>query len=339
MMTGILAPFKKKTFCDKLLSFFSYCIIISQGVMVISMIVTESITPVVVGWIILTIATAMCRYFLCQRASGFSIIAQRLSSFKVKKDRHFKIQLTILICSNIFYILLKIAVAMSACIRSSANCIYKSCFFGSEFEDPEINMAIGVLFEVLYVILFSMPANTFVIFFIAICHDIRLIFKAYQEGISSKVPNYQYLLVEYSNFRKIILKIDHEISCLVFLSTFSNMFFLYFTINGSSETVGMLFEEKIALCVSVVFSISMLFLMCRWSEKVSSSAASIAEQAHCLPENAENSPVAHIRYLYLVNQDVHFTVWGLFPLRKSFVFASIGTVITYTVLTKDVFKS
>ncbi|GBN49967.1 hypothetical protein AVEN_98913-1 [Araneus ventricosus] len=81
----------------------------------------------------------------------------------------------------------------------------------------------------------------------------------------------------------------------------------------------------------------MFILMCLWADRLSSSVASVAHAAQALDGNLD-SPVMHIRHILAVNQKVHLTVWGLFPLKKSFVLVSIGTVTTYSVLIKGIFN-
>ncbi|GBM43410.1 hypothetical protein AVEN_18586-1 [Araneus ventricosus] len=151
-------------------------------------------------------------------------------------------------------------------------------------------------------------------------------------------PNYLHLMKIYNSLRNIVSDVDGHLNCIVLWAALSNVFCLYFGISAFSEP-DMFIEEKICTSAMILFNTLMFFLMCFWADKVSCSAAAVAREAHCLPENGRNSPVTHVRYLFAVNQDVHLSVWGFLPLRKSFIFASAGTMITYSVLIKNIKES
>ncbi|GBO27126.1 hypothetical protein AVEN_200585-1 [Araneus ventricosus] len=93
--------------------------------------------------------------------------------------------------------------------------------------------------------------------------------------------------------------------------------------------------DLICIYSGIIFGAFLFVLMCVWADRLSSSVASVAHTAHALDGNLD-TPVMHIRYILALNQEVHLTVWGLFPLKKSFVLASVGTVITYSVLMKGI---
>ncbi|GBM99415.1 hypothetical protein AVEN_78633-1 [Araneus ventricosus] len=115
------------------------------------------------------------------------------------------------------------------------------------------------------------------------------------------------------------------------------MFCLYFTIAGIVESKYYSLGEVICLYSALIFGAFLFVLMCLWADRLSCSAASVAHAAHALDESFD-STVMHIRYIITVNQEVHMTVWNFFPMKKSFVLASIGSVITYSVLIKDILK-
>ncbi|GIY83818.1 uncharacterized protein CDAR_576771 [Caerostris darwini] len=146
-------------------------------------------------------------------------------------------------------------------------------------------------------------------------------------------PDYKFLLAQYSYLRKLVTSVDRQLNCLVFWAALANLFSFYFALDMILESPRDLFNGQIiSQVIFVLYDTMMFFLMCLWADKMSMSATAVASEAHWLEENSRMTPVLQIRYLFAVNQDVNFTVWGFLPLRKGFILRSIGTIITYSVL-------
>ncbi|GBM80462.1 hypothetical protein AVEN_57300-1 [Araneus ventricosus] len=151
--------------------------------------------------------------------------------------------------------------------------------------------------------------------------------------ISTPKPDYQYLINNFTHLRNFVFKVDSQISCLVFWAALVNAFSLYFAITGLLASSDI--WQIICFSTVVIYGTFMFFIMCLRADRMSCSAASVARKAHLL-QGTPCSSGMHIRCLITLNQEVHFTVWGFFPLRKSFALATIGAVITYSVVIKDI---
>ncbi|GBM59502.1 hypothetical protein AVEN_70477-1 [Araneus ventricosus] len=154
---------------------------------------------------------------------------------------------------------------------------------------------------------------------------------------SRLVSDYRSLTKKYNSLRNLVIEIDSQISCLVFWAALTNIFSLYFTIAVILEAEEVFIGLSICMYTLIIFCTFMFFLMCIWADRVSSAAASVAREAHLLEGDLISSAM-HVRYILAVNQEVHMTVWDVLPLRKSLVLVSIGTMITYSVLIKDIIK-
>lgn len=150
-------------------------------------------------------------------------------------------------------------------------------------------------------------------------------------------PDYQYLINKFLHLKNFVSKVDSQISCFVFWAALVNVFSLYFAIIGLIGKKDASVWEIISISAIVIYGTFMFFFMCLWADRISCSTASIARKAHFLQGNSCPTGL-HIRFLLALSQDVHFTVWGFFPLKRSFVLASVGAAITYSVLIKDITK-
>ncbi|KAF8792050.1 hypothetical protein HNY73_003699 [Argiope bruennichi] len=338
-ITGFSTQNEKRTIAEKLLILISYIIIITQSTMIFSIITTSRITTMVVGWIVKDTSTVCLRYFLCLRAPRLGEVARRLSAINTMKDRRFNLQFNILVWSSIIYFLLHVTSMCVACYRSEI-CEHKSFFFGVQVQDPNTALLINELLSFTFILFSTTPVNTFTVYFMTVCHDIVSLFEAYKKHLTlQSTHDYQTLLQKHFSLRKLVLEIDSHISCIVFWASLNNAFSIYLAVYGVAEKADSSIELKILILIELPYNTFMLFFMCLWADRVSTSAASVAEEVHSLEENSRGSPEMHIRYLYLANRDVHLTVWGLFPLKKSFLFSALGNMITYTMLSKDIFKS
>ncbi|GBM99413.1 hypothetical protein AVEN_78632-1 [Araneus ventricosus] len=221
-------------------------------------------------------------------------------------------------------------------MRSFRNTSSELCSNFSICFNPNIAFISYIALSIIYILFFSMPVNIFMVFFISVCHDLKQLFDEYKTCMISQThPDYHWLIKRYNFLRNVVIEIDSQINCLVFWAALANMFCLYFTITGIMGSEDISIWELIVLYSALIFGAFMFVLMCLWADRLSSSAASVAHAAQALDGNLD-SPVMHIRYILTVNKKVRMTVWSLFPLTKSSVLASIGTVITYSVLIKGI---
>ncbi|GBM41611.1 hypothetical protein AVEN_196220-1 [Araneus ventricosus] len=339
MVTGLFRNNCERTFYQRLWFLLCHVNTVFHGITVIMMsFSTTKLTPVEIGSFIMNMLTVIHRYFLCRYSSQLGLVAQRLSSYTMKEDKGFVKQTYLLLCSCIGYSVISLVSSIFVLINSFKNSGNQNRFEELLGADPNFVAVSLIMVSINYMVCFAMPVNTFIIYYVSVCHDIELLFQEYTTRmLSQSVPDYQCLTKRYNHLRNLVLEVDKHINCIVFWAALSNLFSLYFTIAGMMASTSMLKGESVCIITAVVYNTFMFFLMCLWADRVSCSASSVAHAAHFLRGNSISS-VMHIRYILAVSQDVHMSVWGLFPLRKSFVFASIGTMITYSVLIKDIIK-
>ncbi|GBM43416.1 hypothetical protein AVEN_18591-1 [Araneus ventricosus] len=209
--------------------------------------------------------------------------------------------------------------------------------FGYSVNDPVLKKTLMIILSSFYIGFFAMPANAFMTFYISVCHDVEEIFHSYKKTMTTQsMPDYGRLTNTYLSLRKFVVEIDNRLNCMVFWAILANVFILYFGVTIITGEGAISVPQRISTFFALVYNAFIFFYACIWANRVSSSAASISEEACHLEENPKKSPVMHNRYLLVVNQGVYMTVWGVLPLKKSFVLASIGTMITYSVLIKDI---
>ncbi|KAF8770795.1 hypothetical protein HNY73_018284 [Argiope bruennichi] len=336
LISGFFGNGEKTTICEKLYLVLSHVITIFYIIcLLLAMFYTDDKSSVVIGSHIMSAFTITHRCFLCHYASHLSLVAKWLSKLNVKEEKYFNKQTYLLLRLSVSFLLICLAAAITMNFYSAQSIMhdkellkYKSTFVVS-----------SILVTIYYILFFGMPVNTFVVYFVTVSRDIASLFQKFKiRMISTPNPDYEHLINEFTHLRNFVLKVDSQTSCLVFWTALANVFNLYFAINGLLGSDNEIFWPNI-ICLSlvIIYSTFMFFIMCLWADRMSCSAAAISRKVHLLQGNSCSSG-AHIRCLIALSQDVHFTVWGFFPLRKNFVLASVGAMITYSVMFKDIVK-
>ncbi|KAF8788764.1 hypothetical protein HNY73_006770 [Argiope bruennichi] len=336
---GFFDGHSKRSFCKRSFLLLNDIINVFLSVPIIMQMFGSKNSAIGVGSSISFLLNVMHRFFLCRHAARFGSVAQRLSKLAVKRDIRFNKHIYLLLFSCVIFGLIFMASATSVVIHTS-NKIEEQKRFSMDFNmgSPKVFLVVFIPLSVCFLLLFVIPVNTFMIYFVSVCHDIQQLFLAHKAKMNSRSePDYRYLTKNYNYLRNLVIEIDSQTSCVVFWAALANVFNLYFGIAVILDSEESFIGEKIYLYTLIIFSTFMFFLMCLWADGVSSSAASVAREAQMLDGDLASSAM-HFRYILAVSQEVHMTVWNLLPLRKSFVLASIGTMITYSVLIKDIVK-
>ncbi|KAF8792048.1 hypothetical protein HNY73_003697 [Argiope bruennichi] len=194
------------------------------------------------------------------------------------KDRRFNLQFNILVWSSIIYFLLHVTSMFVACYRSVEICEHKSFFFGVQVQDPNAALLINEFLSFTFILFSTTPVNTFTVYFMTVCQDIVSLFETYKKHLTSQsAPDYQTLLQKHFSLRKLVSEIDSHISCIVFWAALNNAFSIYLAVYGVAENAGSSIELKILILIALPYKRSSLF-MCHVGDRVSTSAASVAEE-------------------------------------------------------------
>ncbi|GBN52942.1 hypothetical protein AVEN_135032-1 [Araneus ventricosus] len=330
---------RKRALHKQLCLILSHSITVSLGIWVIATILLkETLNPKLIGTFIVCMLTAIHRFTLCCYSSRLGLVAKRLSKLTIKEDKPFNRQIYLLLCSCIVYSAINIVAPAVRFSRSHREIEYQRQQIHLYSEYPRFFSAFNHFINIYQFFFFSLPVKIFTIYFVSVCHDITSLFEAYKACMTSQsTRDYRSLISNYNYLRDLVNEIDSDISCIVFWAAISNVFNVYFGILGILAVKDVPIEDKARIYSFAVFDTFLFFLMCLWSDRVSSSAASVAREAYLLKGDADTSAL-RTQYILTANQDVHMTFGGLFPLRKSFVLASFGTIITYSVLIKDKFS-
>ncbi|GBN52941.1 hypothetical protein AVEN_135031-1 [Araneus ventricosus] len=298
----------------------------------------ETLNPNLIGTFMVCMLTSIHRFILSCYSSRLGLVAKRLSKLTVKEDKPFNRQIYLLLCSCIVYCAINIVASTVRFLSSHRDIEYQRQQIHLYSEYPRFFAAFFLFFNIYQLVFFSLPVKIFTIYFVSVCHDIISLFEAHKARLTSlSVRDYRCLINCYNYLRDLVNEIDSEISCIVFWAALANIFSVYFGILGILAVKSVAIEDKSRIYSFAVFDTFVFFLMCLWADRVSSSAASVAREAYLLKGDADTSAL-RTQYILTANQDVHMTFGGLFPLRKSFVLASFGTIITYSVLIKEKFS-
>lgn len=339
MVTGLFGRKYERTCSGKFLFLMPHLVTAFEVILFISVnyLARNFDAPLLVGSFIILLLLLTNRIFLCCHTTHLTTVAQRLSKGTINEDRKFRWQINLLVfCSVLYQLTLFISSAM-VYLQTNRDQNFRSIFLNICFEDVNTYLIINILLSCNFLIFISMPVGTFILFYVAVCHDIVLHFQAYKDRMNSSTsPNYTSLIKNFNDLRNLVVDIDNQINSLAFFAIFTNVFGLYFAIAGITASHHMFATENIFLHISGICGIILTSAMCVWADRVSSIAASVATEAHSLVPDMFS--ILHIRYILAVNQNVHMTVCSLFTLRKSFLLASIGSMITYSILLRDFLK-
>ncbi|GFR00037.1 uncharacterized protein TNCT_637671 [Trichonephila clavata] len=150
---------------------------------------------------------------------------------------------------------------------------------------------------------------------------------------SLPLSHLDHVLQAYKILRNLVEEVDKELSFLMFTSTLFNAYTMYFGV------VSLLRSNERTINAQHTF-IGFLFLVCYVSFIAMSWMGSLVYEANakaleklkdftCSKTNLTQSQT---RILFIDASHVTLTIWNIVPIRRSFLFGTFGTILTYCLL-------
>lgn len=192
-------------------------------------------------------------------------------------------------------------------------------------------------------ILMDLPLNTFAIFYVNINNQLRYELKKFSKEITLKqFSNHRSVLCRFYSIRDTMNFIDKELSFFVFCEILHSSTMLFFTVSGilrwTAFSSCFTCHDRLAflsqLCNTVLISFMLTTSACMVSETYSEigyqikaltlvSDMNLREQQECL----------------CIDKGACLTVWKIIPITRGFIFSTIGTILTYTMLFDNLFSN
>lgn len=219
-----------------------------------------------------------------------------------------------------------------------------SKLFGIEEENIFYNLALS-FYAYHTSVLMRFPPTAFAIFFVLVCNHVRGVLKRISRKLSDKTyVDHQKLMNSLSFVKMTINFLDDELS----------FFMLCETIYTSSEVMyavsSILHYHPSRHCLScsgpfsfiiIIISTLIIFVaMCASACLVSEAYRDLWTQVKTLIVNFDtNANGRELKFLLCVEKRVHFTVWKILPINRSFVLCTFGAIFTYIMLFNNLIYS
>lgn len=209
----------------------------------------------------------------------------------------------------------------------------KNLIFGIELKPPYRNVFL-MIYSTLNFFLFIMPINTFSIFYVNVCYDLKRIIQAYSNEIhKDRTFDYVKLLESYNNIALMVEKSDNELCVFIFCSTVFNSIYMYLFISSFLHPYQILGTYHLIYHL-VFFADTFLsfFAMNISASLVNEASALIAIRARSLSAKNLSSALALQRYHLCVDKEINLTIWKIVPIKRNFTLGIIGVIFTYALL-------
>ncbi|GFQ93058.1 uncharacterized protein TNCT_492211 [Trichonephila clavata] len=182
--------------------------------------------------------------------------------------------------------------------------------------------------------LLVLPLNTFAIYYTTVCHHLKVLMTNLGKSLNNtRDSEYDRIYKEYVSMRNLVTYIDEQLSFLVFISSVYNACTMYFALT-------IILHPEEYFDVTHILSVVSLFSSNYLSYMGLTLSASLLHEAseelwfklhRALMSRSEISSLQQ-RFLNLLEKGLFFTVWKIVPIKRSFILAMIGTVLTYCIL-------
>lgn len=182
-----------------------------------------------------------------------------------------------------------------------------------------------------------LPLNTFAIYFVLVCNHVRYVLENMSRKLNTSPVSYTKLMQSYNSFQKFINFLDDELSFFVLCETIYVNHELLFAIHNFLHSTGFLAcpfcLEGLSFLGTFINIVIFFIAMCASACMVSEAYSDLCTQVKTLVENMDSDDAYRLlKFRLFVEKEVHFTMWKIVPVNRSFVLCTFGAIFTYIML-------
>ena len=340
-------PKFKKSSKNKIISlliFFFAGIFVS--LMHISITVTEfvsiSMQSRTIGNFFMNFVTAVFRLVLCWKLKSLENLCNKLTSSFYISNMNKKSKIYFYLSWMIYIV---VSDALLTILSLFASIKYATKFSELLLKDSE-NTIFFYAFVLVYVvsfILFSiMPMHVFMIYYSFICSQLKDVLDSFIKTLRNvSVVDYSTLYKQTIAIEKIFCLANKNLDFLVFISVLfnsANMYYIITVLLHRKLYPSYLHITTIYLLCSSTF-ISFL-IMITSAVEVNDQSAEISALVKELPVNNNSKTRYEMRFYFcMLERDMNLKIWGVGPIKKSFIIGAFGTIFTYCILVNGIWES
>ncbi|GBM13886.1 hypothetical protein AVEN_214508-1 [Araneus ventricosus] len=200
-----------------------------------------------------------------------------------------------------------------------------------------LKIFIRTVYAVVMVTMMILPVSVFAMYYTAMCQYLCGMLKKFRKSLQATANrDYGEILKFYLFIRKLVSDIDSELSILMFSSSLyyaSTTYFGLTTIIHQDDywkdvailplsTVWVLFATNFAAFMTMTVSGSSIY-------DESANIWSVVQET-ISPE--QNLTPTQKRFLSVAEKELAMTAWKIAPVKRSFIIATLGTIVTYCIL-------
>lgn len=185
-------------------------------------------------------------------------------------------------------------------------------------------------------IFFYMPFNTFTMYYTMLCYEVKNMICDYINMLkSTDVINYDSLNEMYSGITSRVKFIDSKVGIFVFISFLFNSFMMHSMLvtilNIATLNInGMVVFTVKMLCCSVTLVNFTVQLYC--ASSVHNASLLVKDKTAIIKESNPKFISSYLSFVLTHQEEICMTVWGIASIKKSFIFGTFGTILTYCLL-------
>ncbi|GFR23676.1 hypothetical protein TNCT_312211 [Trichonephila clavata] len=180
----------------------------------------------------------------------------------------------------------------------------------------------------------KLPIIAFNFYYIAASNNLRRIILNFSAELTSgQVQNYETLRQSFGSIRSAVELTDKEIGIFVFLAIMYDFCVMLLALYVFLQSFALddLYGRLIVYFHAFI-AFSVLILMTWAASKVAEASNEVSSSAWNMPERKGNSISSQQRLIMYLEKETHLTLWGITPMKRSFIFGVVGAIFTYILM-------
>lgn len=214
------------------------------------------------------------------------------------------------------------------------NKVIEALYFGYSTENVYIKFFLALIYSLNSTLVLYLPLHIFDFIYVNICLDISLLLHRFSQFLKiSPKHDYGVLTHIYQEILSVIEMFDNIVGFLMFESFIYTSIFMYYglitllTSNSDNN------YDDIMLIVCALSFVSFITKI-ECASRLNAASIKVKNESRDLKENNYKNVCDYIRFTKKC-REINMTVWGFLNLKRSIIFGTLGAILSYSLLLKN----
>lgn len=214
------------------------------------------------------------------------------------------------------------------------NKVFEALYFGYSIKNVHLKFCLALIYSLDSHLVLYLPLHIFDFLYVIVCLDLSSLLRTFSRSLKiSQKHDYKNLTRIYKEITSVIENFDKIVGFLMFESFIYTSVYMYYNLITLLTNYSDRNYDDIIVIIYVISFVSFITKV-ECASRLNASSVLVKNESRDLKENNYKNVCDYIRFTKTC-KEINMTVWGFLNLKRSIIFGTLGAILSYSLLIKN----